>query len=226
MIRIAPSTARTWHQVAGIFLFVAWAIAAGAAEQPAPASDDLFAVTVPATGRSPDELKPAYLEALKRVIVAVTGREEAGRDAALLARFGNPADFVERYQSDGPGIRVQFDRSLTRGVLIAAGYLAAPADAAVSGTGNKTAIRLIVTNINHADDYGAVLQIFRTAEPGAGVSVLAAAGDSVTFMVWSRTGVEALRNALAAQGALQLEAPDSEPAASGDTLRYRYLSRL
>lgn len=226
MIRAAQLIGHAWRQATGALLFAAWAAGAGAAETPAALADDVFAVTVPAVGRSQDELKPAYLDALKRVIVAVTGRDEAGRDPALLARFGDPADYVERYQSDGAGIRVQFNRSLTRNVLVAAGYLPSRVDSAMTGTEGRTAIRLIVTNINRPDDYGAVLQIFRAMEPDVDVSVLAAAGDAVTLLVSSRAGVVAIRNALAEQGSLQLEAPGSEPADSGETMHYRYATGL
>jgi hypothetical protein len=154
---------------------------------------------------------------LRGVIVAVTGREAAGRDAALLARFGDPANYVERYQSVGADIRVQFDADSVRSVLASSGYLAAPADEAASA-----AVRIAVANLHGADDYGAVLQIFRGLEAGGRTTVLGAAGDTVMFAVSLRGGAEAVSRVLAQQGSLQADATVSAQVGPAGALGYRY----
>jgi Uncharacterized protein conserved in bacteria (DUF2066) len=221
-------------QAAAIQLAILVYVTGAATGATVAASGDAYAVTVPATGRTPDELKPAYLEALRRIIVALTGREEAGRDAALLARFGDPATYVQRYQADGAGLRVQFDPVLTRRVLVASGYLAAAPDESAPQAGNAIPVQLVVANINRADDYGAVLQIIHALEISGAVSVQGATGSNVTFAVSMRGGPEAVSKALAnlaaTHSSMQAESATTDPtgsagAASG-VLHYRYAPGL
>jgi hypothetical protein len=84
--------------------------------------DDVYSATVPVAGASPGATAAAFAEALRRVLVKVTGRASAGADAVLLERFGDPAALVQQFRRDGAGqLWARFDPGALRRVLQAAG---------------------------------------------------------------------------------------------------------
>lgn len=82
--------------------------------------EGLYAATVPVGDGSAESMKAAYAEALRRVLVKVTGRRDAG--AQLAGRFGDPEPLVQQYRRDGSGaLWAQFDPAAIRRGLDAAG---------------------------------------------------------------------------------------------------------
>jgi hypothetical protein len=98
--------------------FCTWALPAGAVRV-----DGVYAETVPVAGNSPEATEAAFREALRGVLVKATGRAEAGRDPALLGRFGDTRALVQQYRRDAGGaLWVQFDPAAVRRGLAAGGY--------------------------------------------------------------------------------------------------------
>ncbi len=83
--------------------------------------DDLYSATVPVTDASADATRAAFAEALRRVLVKVTGRDAAGRDPTVTSRFGDPQALVQQFRRDGSGLWAQFDAAAIRKGLEAAG---------------------------------------------------------------------------------------------------------
>jgi hypothetical protein len=120
---------------------------------------------------------------------------------------------------------VQFDAEQVRRVLVASGYLAAPAENAGAQGSGAMAVRLVVTNIHSPDDYGAVVQIFRSLQRVGGMAILGAYADTVTIAISARRGPDEVRQAIAESSTLQAQSSD-DTQASGDVLRYRYAPTL
>lgn len=84
--------------------------------------EGIYASTAPVTGDTDEALRAAFAEALRGVLVKATGRTDAGRDPALLARFGDPSRLVQQYRRDPAGrLWAQFDALAVRRGLEAAG---------------------------------------------------------------------------------------------------------
>jgi hypothetical protein len=82
--------------------------------------DGLYAATVPVVDGSPESLQAAYAEALRQVLVKVTGRRDAG--VQMAGGFGDPQRLVQQYRRDSSGaLWAQFDAAAIRGGLDAAG---------------------------------------------------------------------------------------------------------
>jgi hypothetical protein len=80
----------------------------------------LYAATVPLADGSTESLKAAYAEALRRVLVKVTGRRDSG--ARLAGQFTDPQRIVQQYRRDAAGtLWVQFDPAAIRRGLDSAG---------------------------------------------------------------------------------------------------------
>jgi hypothetical protein len=79
--------------------------------------DGLYAASVPIADGSPDATQAAYAEALRRVLIKVTGRRAAAADATLLSQFGDPAAMVQQYRHDRGSLWAQFDALAVRAVL-------------------------------------------------------------------------------------------------------------
>lgn len=109
---------RTRSLVATLWLLPALAAApAGAVRVP-----DLYAESVPVADDSAGARQAAFAEALRRVLVKVSGRSATAGDAALLGRFADPAALVQQFRRDGAGMLwVQFDPVAVRRGLEAAG---------------------------------------------------------------------------------------------------------
>ncbi len=88
----------------------------------AAAVEELYAATAPLAGDSAEATAAAFTEALRRVLVKVTGRPGVAADASVLARFGDPAAMVQQFRRDGAGsLWVRFDPAAVRAGLDAAG---------------------------------------------------------------------------------------------------------
>jgi hypothetical protein len=84
--------------------------------------DDLYAATVSTADASPQATQAAFAEALRLVLVKVTGRAAAGEDARLLQSLGDPASLVQQFRRDGAGnLWARFDAAELRRRLAAAG---------------------------------------------------------------------------------------------------------
>jgi hypothetical protein len=82
----------------------------------------IYADSVPVADGSAASMRAAFSTALARVLVKATGRADAGRNAALLERFGDPTALVQQYRRDGTGnLWVQFDPAAVGRGLDAAG---------------------------------------------------------------------------------------------------------
>lgn len=100
--------------VLGLFL----AGPAGAVRVP-----DVYAESVPTADATTAGESAAFGEALRRVLVKVTGRESAATDPALFAQFGDPQRLVQQFRRDTAGMLwAQFDPAAVRNGLQAAGW--------------------------------------------------------------------------------------------------------
>ena len=99
---------------------LSWALVAGSAA--AARVEDLYATSVPARDPSPEATRAAFAEALRRVLVKVTGRGATVQDATVMSHFGDPEAMVQQFRRDGAGnLWVQFDATAVRRGLDAAG---------------------------------------------------------------------------------------------------------
>jgi hypothetical protein len=84
--------------------------------------EGLYAASVPVADASAEATDAAFAEALKRVLVKVTGRPSAAADPALLSRFGDPGRLVQQYRRDGAAsLWASFDPVAVRRGLADAG---------------------------------------------------------------------------------------------------------
>lgn len=110
-------TRATTGLVSIALLWLALAQMAGAARV-----DDLYATAVPVADESATATGIAFRDALKNVLVRVTGRAASAEDAALLGRLGDPGALVQQYRHDGMGqLWVRFDGAGLRRMLEGAG---------------------------------------------------------------------------------------------------------
>ena len=117
MIQISGRQARP--AVAALAL-LSWAFLTGTAT--AARIDDLYAASVQVTDVSPEATRAAFAEALRLVLVKVTGRGSAVQDAQVMSHFANPEAMVQQFRRDGAGnLWAQFDASAVRRGLDAAG---------------------------------------------------------------------------------------------------------
>lgn len=115
-MRISGTRATT-GLVTILLLWLAVALTAVAARV-----DDLYATAVPVADDSASATAAAFRDALKSVLVRVTGRAASGEDAALLGGLGDPATLIQQYRHDGMGqLWVRFDGAALRRTLEAAG---------------------------------------------------------------------------------------------------------
>ncbi len=117
MIQISGARARAGAVLLALSCCMLPGLTAGAARV-----DDVYAASVPVTDASPEATAAAFAEALKRVLVKVTGRASVSADEALLRRFGDPAALVQQFRRDGAGLLwARFDPAAIRRGLEAAG---------------------------------------------------------------------------------------------------------
>jgi hypothetical protein len=84
--------------------------------------EDLYEATVPVAGASPEAAQAAFADALRRVLVKVSGRASIGEDPAVQAALGDPAALVQQYRRDGAGgLWTQFEAAALRRRLGSAG---------------------------------------------------------------------------------------------------------
>jgi hypothetical protein len=101
-------------------LALSWALVAGPAQ--AVRVDDLYAASAPVADASPEATRTALVEALRRVLVKVTGSESAGRDPMVMSQFGDPSAIVQQFRRDPAGsLWAQFDAVAVRKGLALAG---------------------------------------------------------------------------------------------------------
>lgn len=87
--------------------------------------EGLYAASVPVADASAEATQAAFAEALKRVLVKVTGRPAAAEDQALLQRFGDAGRLVQQYRRDGAAsLWASFDPAALRRGLAEAGVAA------------------------------------------------------------------------------------------------------
>ncbi len=83
---------------------------------------DLYTATVPVSDESPQAMGAAFEAALKRVIVKLTGQEQAADEVLRQAAIADPAALVQQYRRDGSGtLWVRFDGVAVRRVVDATG---------------------------------------------------------------------------------------------------------
>lgn len=83
---------------------------------------DLFTAVVPLSDESPQTMSAAFGAALKRVIIKLTGREQAADEVLRQAAITDPGALVQQYSRDGSGnLWVRFDGVAVRRVVDAAG---------------------------------------------------------------------------------------------------------
>ena len=83
---------------------------------------DLYAESVPLADSTAGAQAQAFAEALRRVLVKVSGQEATAADAGVLQRFGDPATLIQQYRRESSGLLwAQFDPVAVRRGLEAAG---------------------------------------------------------------------------------------------------------
>ncbi len=83
---------------------------------------DLYAESVPLADATAGAQQLAFAEALRRVLIKVSGQGALAGDAGVLQRFGDPAVMVQQFRRDSAGtLWAQFDPVAVRRGLEAAG---------------------------------------------------------------------------------------------------------
>lgn len=84
--------------------------------------DDLYSASVPLADGSAEATRAAFGEALRKVLVKVTGQAGAGEDPGVMNQFGDPEAMVQQFRRNGAGsLWAQFDSVALRRRLEGAG---------------------------------------------------------------------------------------------------------
>jgi hypothetical protein len=143
---------------------------------------DLYAAAVPAGDGSPAATTAAFTEALRRVLVKVSGRRSAA-EPAVVGRFGDPAALVQQFRREAGGkLWAQFDPAAVRRGLAAANLPVwgddRPATLVWLAYDNGAGERDIVGSGADAGNAGALRQDLLDAAGSAGVPVVLPLRDS------------------------------------------------
>ena len=147
----------------------------------------------------------AQLEALRQVLIRVTGVEAAGRDEALITRIGDPAALLQGQKRDGAGnLTVTFVADALGERIRAGGYTLRPPSLPPAGPAAGTT-RIALPGLRSLADYGRALRELQAIDAVNGMRVLRLKGNVLELDVGLRTDMASFLRSVRLQGVFQVD---------------------